>query len=157
MPRPFKWRCVDFVPDITLFTPAGVSPLLLEEVCLSIEEAEAIRLKDWEGLEQEECADRMHISRPTFHRVLEEARKKVADALLHGKAIRIAGGNFEMAMRQFRCNQDGYEWQVPFEIMTSNPPQACPSCNSPNIQTTLPAGPGWRGKGKHGRWHGGIR
>ncbi|RLC61868.1 MAG: hypothetical protein DRI01_07800 [Chloroflexi bacterium] len=91
-----KCRRVGFVPQITYFKPAGIPVRLLEEVCLSVEEGEAIRLKDLEGLEQEECARRMHISRPTFHRVLGAARQKVADALLSGKAIRIEGGNYEV-------------------------------------------------------------
>lgn len=67
----------------------------LQEVRLSLEEAEAIRLKDIEDLDQEQAALRMNVSRPTYQRVLESARKKVADALLNGKAIRIDGGNFE--------------------------------------------------------------
>ena len=134
MPRPIKWRRVDSVPRITFFKPAGIPLHALEEVHLSIEEAEAIRLRDLEGLEQEECARKMNISRPTFHRVLESARKKLADALLNGKAIRIEGGNFEMAMRRFRCLKQGHEWNVPFEDMLTGPPPICPECQSPDIQ-----------------------
>jgi predicted DNA-binding protein (UPF0251 family) len=135
-----KWRCVSFMPEITYFSPSGIPPGTVAEVCLSVEEVEAIRLKDLEGLEQEECAERMHISRPTFHRVLGSARQKVADALLNGKAIRIEGGNFEMAIRRFRCIH-GHEWEVPFEVMIAMPPRFCPSCNSPSI-LPIPA-PGW--------------
>jgi predicted DNA-binding protein (UPF0251 family) len=156
MPRPPKWRRVGFVPEITYFKPAGVPLHSLEEIRLSIEEAEAIRLKDMEGLEQEECAQRMQISRPTFHRVLGSARKKLADALLNGKAIRIEGGNFEMAMRRFRCRSDGHEWDVPFETMVVEPPTTCPTCNSPNIQPAPGFGFGMRGQGRQhggrGRW-----
>ena len=119
---------------------------VLEEVCLSVEEAEAIRLKDLEGLEQEECAERMNVSRPTFHRVLGSARRKLADALLNGKAIRIDGGNFEMATRRFRC-LDGHEWEVPFEAMIVGPPRLCPTCNSPNILSLQPPGCGWGKRG----------
>jgi len=61
-----------------------------------VEEAEALRLKDLEGLEQIGGAAKMGISRPTFQRVLSSARKKVADAILNGKAIRIEGGNFHI-------------------------------------------------------------
>jgi predicted DNA-binding protein (UPF0251 family) len=144
------------MPEITYFTPVGIPSRFLEEVYLSVEEAEAIRLKDLQGLEQEECAQGMRISRPTFHRVLESARRKVADALVNGKAIRIEGGNFELEMRQFRCGNDGYEWQVPFETMISDPPKACPECNSPNIQPIPPFGFGWGGHGRH-RFRGGRR
>src|SRR4030043_1007970 len=97
MARPFKCRRVAFMPGVTFFKPAGVPLRPLEEVRLTVEEAEAIRLKDLEGLEQEAGADKMNVSRPTFQRVLASARQKIADALLNGKAIRIEGGNFEIA------------------------------------------------------------
>jgi predicted DNA-binding protein (UPF0251 family) len=155
MTRPVKWRRVSFMPEVNYFMPAGVAPGRLGEVCLSVEEVEAIRLKDLEDLDQEECARRMSISRPTFHRVLENARKKLADALLNGKAIRIGGGNFEMAMRRFRCAQDGHEWQVPFEVMVGNSALACPKCNGTYIQPLPPFGLGWRPGGRRGRrWRG---
>ena len=118
-------------------------------MCLSVEEAEAIRLKDLDGLEQEECAQRMNVSRPTFHRVLGSARGKLADALLNGKAMRIEGGNFEMAMRHFRC-VNGHEWDVPFETMIAEPPHSCPTCNTLNILPIQPLGLGW-GRGGWGR------
>ncbi len=137
------------MPETTYFKPAGVPLSNLDEVHLSVEEAEAIRLKDLEGLQQEECALRMHISRPTFHRVLESARSKLADAMINGKAIRIEGGNFEMAMRRFRCANDGYEWGVPFETMVAGPPTACPECNSPNIQPIYPPRFSVRRRGRH--------
>jgi len=141
-----KWRRVAFIPEITYFKPVGVSLRTLDKVRLSVEEAEAIRLKDLEGLEQEECAQRMSISRPTFHRVLESARSKLADALLNGKAIRIKGGNFEMAMRRFRCI-NGHEWDVPFEVMVNEPPRSCPTCDTLNILPTQPFGFGWGRRG----------
>ena len=87
--RPKKWRCVSFNPEITYFKPAGIPLRFLQEVQLSIEEAEAIRLKDTGELDQEKCAERMKISRPTFHRILSSARKKIADAIVNGKAIKI--------------------------------------------------------------------
>ena len=157
MPRPTKWRRVGFVPEITYFKPAGVPIHALEEVCLSVEEAEAIRLKDLEGMEQEQCAQTMQISRPTFHRVLVSARGKLADALLNGKAIRIEGGNFEMAMRRFRCCSDGHEWDVPFENMIAGPPPACPVCKSPDIQPAPGRGLGLGGRSRRRGRGGGNR
>jgi len=136
---------VAFLPNVTYFKPAGIPLRALEEVRLPVEEAEAIRLKDLEGLEQEQGADRMNISRPTFQRVLASARQKIADALLNGKAIKIEGGSFEMAFRRFRC-LNRHEWEVPFEVMMSAPPQLCPTCNTPSIEPLLPAGFGWRGR-----------
>jgi len=160
MPRPPKWRRVAYIPELTYFKPAGIPMRVLEEVCLSIEEAEAIRLKDLEGLEQEQCAERMSISRPTFQRVLGSARQKVADALLNGKAVRIEGGNFQMAVRRFRC-VDGHQWEVPFEAMVAGLPIACPSCQSPSIQPVPPPGFGFGARGRHGRgrdwWQGASR
>ena len=152
MPRPQKCRRVTFVPDITYFKPAGIPLGALDEIRLSVEEAEAIRLKDLEGLEQEEGADRMNISRPTFQRILASARRKVADALLNGKAIRIEGGRFEMALSRFKC-LNGHEWEVPFEVMISTPPRLCPRCSTPSIEPLLPVGHGWegRGRGRYGR------
>jgi len=153
MGRPLLWRRVNFIPPITYFKPAGVPLTALQEVCLSVEEAEAIRLKDLEGLEQEKCAERMSVSRSTFARVLASARQKMADALLNGKAIRIEGGNFEMALSRFRCI-NGHEWNVPFQIMVNTPPQACPTCNTPSIMPLQPLGPRW-GRGDRGRRRGG--
>ncbi len=111
----------------------------LEEISLLVEEAEAIRLKDLEGLEQEKCAQKMNISRSTFSRLLDSARQKIADALVNGKAIRIEGGNFEMAVRKFRC-LEGHEWEVPFEVMVSEPPEVCPKCDTPSIMPLFPPG-----------------
>jgi predicted DNA-binding protein (UPF0251 family) len=136
------------MPEVTYFKPAGIPLRALEEVRLSIEEAEALRLKDLEGLEQEQGAEKMNISRPTFQRVLASARQKMADALLNGKAIRIEGGNFEMTWRRFRC-RDGHEWEL--EKAVSEPPELCPTCSTPNIKPLVTAGPGRRARGSD--WH----
>lgn len=71
----------------TCFKPCGIRGKYLEKVILDFDEMEAIRLCDYEGLYQEECAQKMGISRTTFSRVIQQARKKVSEALLHGKAI----------------------------------------------------------------------
>ena len=147
-----NWRRVNFVPAVSYFKPAGIPSRNLNEVHLSVEEAEAVRLKDFEGLQQEDCAESMRISRPTFSRVLESARKKVADALVNGKAMRIEGGDFEMATRRFRC-VNGHEWDVPFETLIVAPPQFCPTCKTPNILPLQPPGFAWSGRRRGGgRW-----
>jgi predicted DNA-binding protein (UPF0251 family) len=123
----------------------------LEQVCLSVEEVEAIRLKDMEGLEQGACAAKMCVSRPTFHRVLASARGKLADALIHGKAMRIEGGEFGFAQNRFRCSNDDYEWEVPFDSLRRGRRVFCPVCANEDIQS-VPApflGGGW-GRGFHG-------
>lgn len=153
MPRPPKCRRVESLPDVTYFKPAGIPLRALEEMRLSVEEAEAIRLKDLEGLEQEQGAERMKVSRPTFQRILASARQKVADALLNGKAIRIEGGNFEMAGHRFRC-LNGHEWDVPFEGMAGRTPELCPTCNSTSITPMKQIAYGW-GRRSSGRNRGG--
>jgi len=137
--RRHLWRKVSAIPQVTYFKPAGIRLTDLEEIKLLVEEAEAIRLKDLDGLEQEECAGKMNVSRTTFSRILDSARQKVADALLNGKAVRIEGGNFEMAARSFRCVA-GHEWEVPFESLINSPPDVCPECNSPSIMPIFPVG-----------------
>lgn len=137
MSRPSKCRRVEFLPNVTYFKPAGIPLRDLEEVCMSIEEVEAIRLKDLEGLEQKQGANKMNVSRATFQRVLASARQKVADALLSGKAIRIEGGNFEMTRRRFRCHR-GHEWELETPIRVL--PELCPVCSEPNVETLVPAG-----------------
>ena len=103
MPRPRKCRWVAFLPGITYFKPAGIPLRELEENLLTIDEIEAVRLKDIEDLEQEHCAVKMGISRATFQRTLESARRKIADALLNGKAIKIEGGTFEVKSLHCKC------------------------------------------------------
>ncbi len=140
------WRRVHNLPRVNYFKPSGVTSAQLQEVILSIEEAEAIRLKDLEGLEQEECAQKMKISRSTFARELNSGRKKIADAMTNGKAISIYGGNFEMTERRFRC-ANGHEWTIPFEIITNSQPLTCPVCHSSMIMPVWPQEPVWRAGG----------
>jgi predicted DNA-binding protein (UPF0251 family) len=92
MARPICRRRVSHVPEVSHFKPAGVGLRSLEEVTLTLDELEALRLADLNSLYQEESAKSMGISRPTFSRVIEQARRKVADALVNGKALRIEGG-----------------------------------------------------------------
>jgi len=83
----------------------------LDEVILMVDEYEAIRLKDVDGLEQEQCASQMNISQPTFHRLYQEARRKIADVIVHGKALKIEGGTYEITPQQTpgrkRCHHGG--------------------------------------------------
>ncbi|MCK4274271.1 MAG: DUF134 domain-containing protein [Dehalococcoidales bacterium] len=154
MGRQPRWRRVGSLPQVTYFKPAGVPLANIQEVRLSIEEAEAIRLKDVEGLEQDACAQKMSVSRSTFARILLAARQKMADAILNGKAIRIEGGNYEMAIRHFRCG-NGHEWEVPFEVMTKQPPEICPTCNTSDIMSLWPWSPGLNMAGQSRQFRGG--
>ncbi|MDD3846236.1 MAG: DUF134 domain-containing protein [Syntrophorhabdaceae bacterium] len=89
MSRPKKCRCVCCKLESDYFKPRGMPLADLDEVDLKMDELEALRLADFEGLYQEEAARQMNISRATFGRIVEAAHRKVADAILHGKALRI--------------------------------------------------------------------
>jgi predicted DNA-binding protein (UPF0251 family) len=89
MSRPRKCRIVQCRPDATYFKPRGIPLIDLVEVSISLDEIEAIRLADYEELYHEEAASKMKISRQTFGRILNEARRKVAECLLKGKALKI--------------------------------------------------------------------
>ena len=89
MPRPKKIRYTRCRPNALYYKPRGVPLIQLQEVCLSLDELEAIRLADYKRLYHEQAAERMHISRPTFGRILEVAHRKLAETLIEGKALRI--------------------------------------------------------------------
>jgi predicted DNA-binding protein (UPF0251 family)/predicted Fe-Mo cluster-binding NifX family protein len=127
MSRPSKCKTVCFVPGVTYFKPAGVPLRGLEENRLSMEELEAVRLRDIECLDQAACAIKMNISRPTFQRVLSSARKNITEALLSGKALRIQGGNYELAACRFRCREGGEPDPREADEQRS---RACPVCRS---------------------------
>jgi len=91
MPRPRLYRKIRFNPNITYFKPQGVPMRFLETIELFAEEAEALRLKNIENLDQVQAAEKMHTSQSTFQRILSSAHKKISDAVINGKAIRIVG------------------------------------------------------------------
>ena len=93
MVRPLKPRRVLFGPDVVYFKPRATPLSILEEVDLSIDELEALRLCDLKDLEQKEAAKKMKVSQSTLQRILTSARKKVAEALIEGKAIKIMKKN----------------------------------------------------------------
>jgi len=91
MPRPKIRRRIYFIPNFGGFGPRGVDTRTFVE--LTLDEIEAIRLKDFEGMTQEEAAKKMNVSQPTFNRLLQSARKKIAEALVEGKNITFSGGD----------------------------------------------------------------
>ena len=102
MSRPRKCRMVGFVPENSCFHPQLHNE---DEVVLGIEEVEALRLSDYMEIEQDSAAESMNISRGTFQRIINAARKKTADALVHGKTIRIEGGNYELSTGNACCRR----------------------------------------------------
>ncbi len=89
MTRPKKKRCINFDPTVTYFKPRAIPLSVLQQVDLSIDEFESLRLSDVEDIEQTSAAQKMEISQPTFNRILKQAHKKIADAIVNGKAIKI--------------------------------------------------------------------
>jgi len=131
--RPKKLRKIECVPPVSYFVPADEEATAADENVLKIEELEALRLKDLEGLEQEECAARMGVSRPTFQRILLCARERVADSLVNGKAVRIEGGNYTRNICRRHCLDCANEWETSYEKMDGMRGACiCPKCNSRN-------------------------
>jgi predicted DNA-binding protein (UPF0251 family) len=131
MARPFKSRRICCSPDSNYFKPAGVPMGVLEEISLTMDEFEALRLADLEGLYHESAAQEMNVSRQTFGNIIASARKKMADCIVNTKAIKIEGGIFTMEnKRTFVCAKCQHEWQVPFGTQR---PHKCPECESRDI------------------------
>jgi predicted DNA-binding protein (UPF0251 family) len=127
MSRPKYCRRVGCVPDKNYFKPRGIPASLLEEVVLSLDEFETIRLADFEGLYQEEGARKMNISRQTFGRIIETAHKKIADVLINGKALKIEGGEVSVEdMKHARCPRCKREYA---SISSSGEAFVCPYCH----------------------------
>ncbi len=90
--RPKKTRHIKCDRDFRFFKPECVAKKDLNEIVVTLDEFEAIRLYDFEGLDQEKAAKRMKVSRPTFSRILSSARKKIAQGLVNLQALKIEGG-----------------------------------------------------------------
>ncbi|SLM29281.1 conserved hypothetical protein (protein family UPF0251) [Desulfamplus magnetovallimortis] len=132
MVRPVISRKVGYKPEVSYFKPRGIPMLDLTEVHLTVDEREAIRLADLQGLSHEEGGELMEVSRATFGRILRNARKVIADAIINGKAINIEGGNYEIVIkpRIFMCNTCNHEWE---ESPGTGRPEECPSCHDDDI------------------------
>lgn len=134
MPRTPSCRTVASVPDATFFKPQGIPLRLLEVVTLAVDECEALRLADLLGLYHDEAAQRMGVSRQTFGRIIESARRKVVSALVETKAIEITGGNVRVETRRgFACGVCGHNWSEPFG---TGRPATCPACSGTDIRRT---------------------
>jgi len=125
MARPRCNRRVGCLPDWNYFKPRGVPSYLLEEVVLTVDEFEAVRLADLEGLYHEQAAAKMSVSRQTFGRIIESARRKIAEAIVNGKALKIEGGDVHVS--------DAQDLRCPFcrnalNELPDGAPQQCPKC-----------------------------
>lgn len=127
MPKHKINRKISLPPPMEGFRPFGVPMRDIEPVILLLEEYEAIRLADYKNLSQEEAASEMKISRPTFTRLYDKARKNIAKAFIEGKAIFIQGGNFITDDYWYRCH-NCHETMI-----TLKPLKHCRKCESRNI------------------------
>ena len=105
MGRPKKCRWVETEPGVTFFKPRGIPLRSLQQVVITVDELEAMRLADFLEMTQEEVAQRLQVSRPTVTRMLSRAHRAVAEALVHGKAICIQGGDYRVGQPCQQCGQ----------------------------------------------------
>jgi len=132
MAKPKKDRFVLQPPAVVFYKPQGIPLYQLEQIILAVDEYEAVRLVDYEGLQQVDAAERMKVSRATCARILEGARHKIAEALTRGKAIRIQGGNFVLGRNRYRCRDCSTFWEIP--AADAKPESmSCPHCRSERI------------------------
>ena len=129
MPRPKNERIVVNPPLFTQFKPVGIRPAMLKTTQLSLDEYEAIRLADFECFSHAEAADEMEISRSTFSRLIESARKKMATFLLQGTFLSISGGNVHFRSNIIRCLDCGHMFKTAITHQTDK----CPKCNSTHL------------------------
>lgn len=132
MPGKRRCRRIASQPRFTYFKPAGIRAMDLDEVELGIDEFEAIRLKDYLGLEQSEAAFEMGVSQPTFHRIIEGAHRKVAKAFIEGLLLRVEREEQVVMtererLRIFGCFECGNRWHVDYG---EPKPVECPVCGS---------------------------
>ncbi len=156
-PRPKRRRILNEPPSVSGFVPeSGDYSFATEDrVVLFFEEYEAIKLADYEHLTQLEASGRMHISRPTFTRVYESARKKIAKAFVENKRISIEGGHVEFQADWYRCENCGSV----FKRKSGRKAKSCPVCEEPQIIPLQQAAENFqdrfRSAGCGGRFHGG--
>lgn len=129
MPRPQDNRIVLEPPLFSEFKPLGVKGQELEQIQLALDEFEAFRLADHNGLSHAEAADEMGISRSTFSRLIEKARKKIAEFIIQGKLLTIEGGSIHFRNNIIRCQSCGHM----FKINISNTISECPACHSKHL------------------------
>ncbi len=133
MPRPRKHRRLMREPRSAIYKPVGVPLKSLDWTVLLPEELEALRLADLEGRYQEDAAEQMGVSRSTFQRIVTEARRKVALALVGGTALQIEGGALRAAAVRWHCTDCGHNWEIEHGSGQGKP-ETCPVCRSRAIR-----------------------
>ncbi len=129
MPRPKKERLVRRPPLYTEFKPAGIMRSSLKQIILELDELEALRLADYQGMEHSEAAEEMEISRSTFTRLVEKARRKIARFLIEGANLSIEGGNIHFRGNLIKCYHCGHMFNTGFDVRITK----CPACGSDTL------------------------
>ncbi len=132
MPRPRRFRRILEEPQIRCFKPEKENTDFSETIKLTIDEFEAIRLRDYHDIQQKRSAEIMGISQPTFHRILTSARKTISKALIEGKVLIIVGEDYITDKKRYKCNICGFEWLSPEKKY-----EKCPDCKSKDINMVL--------------------
>ena len=126
MSRNKKERTIGAPPLFTSFKPSGIAGRHLNNTILTLDEYEAIRLADYKGFSHDEASKEMRISRPTFTRLIEKARKKTAQMIISGNMLTIEGGNIHFKNNIIKCNN----CEQMFSIKMGKELKQCPNCNS---------------------------
>ncbi len=131
MPRRKRHRYVHQEPPISVYKPAGIPIKELDEILITLDEYEAMRLADFEGMNQREACEIMQISQSTFNRVLAAARKKIAQGIVEGHVLRIEGGRYILSDGSggLQCTECGYRLD-----MKKDDGRSCPKCKSSKIR-----------------------
>jgi predicted DNA-binding protein (UPF0251 family)/predicted RNA-binding Zn-ribbon protein involved in translation (DUF1610 family) len=148
-PRPKRHRKLGKPPRLSGFKPMGVPMALSENISVQFEEYEALRLADYEDLSHAEAARRMNVSRPTFTRMYEKIRKKIAQAFVEGRSILIEGGNVEFDKQWYRCPS----CHTIFHASHDEKP-VCTSCGEENVEHINESLRQWQTGQRHRRGQG---
>jgi len=131
MPRRKRHRFVRGEPPVSVYKPAGIPIKELDEILITVDEFEAIRLADFEGLSQRDACAIMKISQPTFNRILSSARSKIAEGIVLGQVLRIEGGKYVLSDGSggLLCTECGKRLD-----MKKDDRNSCPKCGSTKLR-----------------------
>ena len=135
MPRPRRCRRIFREPQIRCFRPETIDEIEFEDVEITLDEFESVRLRDYQKIHQKKAAEMMGVSQPTFHRIITSAREKIATALVEGKIIKIKGGNYVTYKKRYSCGACGFEWHSPEKEYEN-----CPECGSTDMHAVFQDG-----------------
>lgn len=149
MSRPIRKRRLGFMPENHYFSPDVFCTDGCRELNITHDELESIRLSDLEKMEQTEASKLMDISRGTYQRILISARKKIANALINGRAIKVLGGEYVLKDCISNCTKCNHNWKAPCNVLFNKKDGGCPQCGSNNIKCSNSKGECSLGEKRH--------